>query len=118
MALRRSRTRAPLLTASLLSLFLAPGVSAQNSADVAPANAHARPYGTGWQCDFGYRQTSGLCAAIELPANAHVAGFSLGLGWECDRGYRHSGALCAKVDVPANAYSTDSSRGRRGWECD
>ena len=107
--MRRVHTPRPILATLLLSVLFASSASvafSQDAAGATPPNAHARPYGTGWQCDFGYRETNASCLVIQAPANAHVAEFSLGRGWECDRGYRETGSACAKVAVPANAYLT------------
>src|SRR5687768_6896947 len=104
-ALTRSAAHVLLLAAPLLSLLLMPDIaSSQNLGDPAPPNAHAKEYGAGWQCNFGYLQSNAQCVAIEAPADAHVVQSSFGRGWECDRGYREAGALCAKVAVPENAY--------------
>jgi hypothetical protein len=37
-----------------------------------PPNAHAKGYGDGWECDRGYRESGGSCAAIIVPANAYL----------------------------------------------
>jgi hypothetical protein len=98
-ALRRSHAYALLVTASLLTSFLASNVAfAQEPARGLPPNAHARPYGAGWQCDFGYREMNRGCVAILTPANGHLVESSFGRGWECNRGYRASDEECVKVE--------------------
>ena len=61
----------------VLSLFwMAPeAAAAQSVTPPPPANSHARGYGTGWECDYGYRESAGLCAATALPANAYLVDF-------------------------------------------
>ena len=83
-----------------------------------PRNAHARPYGSGWQCDYGFREASAGCLVIEAPANAYISDLSIRTGWECERGYREFDGGCLKIVVPANSHAIDSSYGRRGWDCD
>lgn len=116
--LRRPHATMFLLTTSLLSLLASSGAAFSQTAErPMPTKAHAKPYGTGWQCDFGHLERNGSCVPIQTPANAHLTELSFGRGWECDRGYRVSGDLCTKVEVPANAYLTDSPNGTRGWAC-
>src|SRR5258706_2010701 len=111
--LKRSPSNTPFLLTALLAVLLlwTPGAAfAQSSLGAAdmPANAHARPYGTGWQCDYGYREANRACAAIQMPANAYVSDFSFRSGWECERGYREISEACIKITVPANAHVVDS----------
>ena len=35
-----------------------------------PDNAHRKSYGHGWECNDGFRETSGACVAVQVPANA------------------------------------------------
>ena len=51
-----------------------------------PENATAKRYGSGWECNAGFRESGGACAAIKIPANASANGQSYGKGWECNRG--------------------------------
>jgi hypothetical protein len=70
-----------------LVLAIAPSVVfAQASRVEMPANAHAKSYGDGWECDRGFRNVAQACVAVKLPANAHTD--TSGDGWECRRGYR------------------------------
>jgi hypothetical protein len=88
---------------------------AQTTAISLPENAHVKSYGTGWECDIGYREADGRCAAIVAPANSHLTTRSYGPGWECERGYQKIGETCRTVAVPRNAYL--NHYGDR-WECD
>jgi len=98
----------------LLFLATAPAVSAaQPDLAETPMNAHAERYGTGWECDWGYRKVDQSCVAVAVPANAHLD--SSWEGWECSRGYRPVNGACAVVEVPPRAFL--DSRGR-DWECD
>jgi hypothetical protein len=45
-------------------------VLAQTSVVMVPENAHVKGYGTGWECNLGYREVNAGCAAIMVPANA------------------------------------------------
>jgi hypothetical protein len=77
----------------LLLLSVVPGVAAAEATLAkAPANAHAKKFGSGWDCDRGFRSTVDSCEALELPANAHI-GYS-GNDWTCDPGYRRQGDGC------------------------
>jgi hypothetical protein len=84
------------------------------SAEV-PANAHGQRYGSGWECDPGYRKAKQACAAVRVPANAYPTDTSYGTGWECSRGYQEVDKACVFIKVPPNAYLGAS--GDR-WKCD
>ena len=92
-------------------------VSAENDSPELPENARAKSYGSGWECERGYREANGACAAIGVPANAYLTNTSYGSGWECGRGYREDNGACAAVRVPANAYPTNTRSGN-GWKCE
>ena len=47
-------------------------VNAQSGSVRVPDNAHATGYGSGWECDRGFRKTDQACAAIIVPANAYL----------------------------------------------
>jgi len=97
-------------------LAAAPGLAlAQSGATEMPQNARAISYGSGWECDPGFRELDGACAAVKAPANAYPTDTSYGRGWECDHGYREGDETCIAVAVPANAYLDPSGE---GWECD
>lgn len=87
---------------------------AQDSAAGIPENAGARSDGSGWECDRGYRENDGSCAAVEVPANAYFVEASFGLGWKCDRGYRTVSEACVAVTVPKNAHLDYSGN---DWDC-
>ena len=77
----------------LVLLAIAPGVVfAQGSSGGIPKNAHARSYGSGWECDRGYREVNKACAAIEVPENAHLD--HSGNDWDCNRPYRKRQDRC------------------------
>jgi hypothetical protein len=109
-----------------------------------PENASSNYWGTGWQCNRGFRQVGASCEPVRIPANASLdywghdwtcnrgyyrsgeecvrvripANASLdywGTGWTCDRGYRRVGSGCEMVRVPANAHL---DYWRSGWQCD
>jgi hypothetical protein len=74
----------------LVFLLVASGVApAQGGSAVIPENAHAKSYGSGWECDRGYQLSNGGCEIVQLPANAFStsAASSYGRGWECGHGY-------------------------------
>ena len=69
-----------------------------------PKNAHAKSYRSGWECDQGFQEANGKCAAVQVPENAYPTDSSYGRGWGCSRGYRRSGAACAAMLRPVNAF--------------
>jgi hypothetical protein len=81
-----------------------------------PENASVRKYGSGWQCDRGYRKVDVNCKAINVPDNAYPTNRSYGRGWECTRGYRMKDEACVIINVPPNAYLGSSGVG--SWKCD
>ena len=89
-------------------------VFAQPIASAMPDNAVAKNYGGGWECAPGYRERSGACTAVNVPANAYPINASYGRGWECDRGYKAVGDTCSEITVPTNAYL--NSFGDE-WQC-
>jgi hypothetical protein len=145
----RRATRSGVTGAALLGIFVASQIAAAASPErtVMPSHALANPYGTGWECEHGYRRVNDTCAVVAVPANAYLdangnrwrcsRGFlnvneacvgikvpanaflddSYGTGWACARGYRHMKGACVAVQIPANAYAVDSSVGS-GWECE
>jgi hypothetical protein len=87
---------------------------AQSSSGAVPANAHAKSYGSGWECDQGFHENSGSCEAVILPANAFPTGNSYDRGWDCSHGFQERDNTCVIVTVPAHAY-LDASGG--WWAC-
>ena len=80
-----------------------------------PANASARNFGEGWECDRGYRREDNACLAIIVPENAYATNRSYGTGWECMHGFQEvDGAICLEVVVPDGGYLDPS--GQR-WNC-
>jgi hypothetical protein len=117
--MRRHRT---LLINSLILLAFqvaAPGVAlAQGGSAEIPENAHVNSYGSGWQCNYGYKAVDEACVAVKVPENGYlVADSAFGPGWQCDRGYRAVDEACVAVKVPENGYLADSGYGS-GWQCD
>jgi hypothetical protein len=133
---------------ALMAIGVATVASAANPPrNTLPKNAIANAYGSGWECEHGFRRVSDACAAISLPANAYLdasgnrwrcdRGYlsvneacvaikvpahayldeSYGTGWRCDRGYRETKGACSAVQIPVHAYAVDSSVGS-GWECE
>lgn len=106
--------------ALLLSALLVAGPDiafAQGPSGAIPENARAKSYGGGWECNRGYRETKGACAAVKVPANAYATDTSYGRGWDCDWGYKEitrRAGRCVAVKPPTNAYVHAS--GDR-WEC-
>ena len=98
----------------LLSLLLSGSALAQTAANTKPENSHPREYGSGWECDTGYREHKGKCLKVVVPANAHLSNRSYDRGWSCDWGYREQDGACALIKIPKNAF-LDSSGSR--WEC-
>ena len=86
---RMRRHSAVLICGPVLFAFLATisGVSPAHdrSAEIPgaerPENAHAKRYGVGWECDYGYRAVDGACVAIRVPANGYLFDSSYGPGW-------------------------------------
>jgi len=110
--MRMTRLRQALIL--LLSLTFAAGVaSAEGNPVVAPRDAHMKRYGSGWECDRGYREVDNACAVIEVPANALLG--SRGRDWECARGFRRVDQSCVAVKIPPNAYLDTHGP---GWRCD
>jgi len=114
---RRALSMRPLMLLALC-IALPQAAFSQGTATPAPQNSHPKGYGTGWECDYGYREAAGSCVAIVIPSNGHSTDSAFGPGWDCDRGYRSVSGNCIAVKVPANAHLTDTSYGRNGWECD
>ncbi len=80
-----------------------------------PENASAKSYGSGWDCDIGYRLNGDNCAAVVAPENAYETNRTYGLGWECHHGFRKlDQAACVAVVVPDGGF-LDPSGG--GWHC-
>lgn len=96
----------------LLCLSVMP-VVAEAQVDEIPMNAHAKRYGAGWECDWGYRAGARSCEPIRVPAHAHLDGF--GARWDCDRGYRDLNDVCVPVEVPPHAFLNASGH---GWKCE
>lgn len=80
-----------------------------------PENAGAKSYGSGWECNVGYRLSGDGCAAVIMPENAFETKQSYGPGWECHHGFRRSDDIaCVAVVVPEGGFLGPS--GER-WHC-
>ena len=55
-------------------------------------NATPRNYGSGWDCDRGYKVDGDLCKAVVIPANANLS--DTGDRWQCKRGYLKRSNKC------------------------
>lgn len=101
--LQRTRTMPAYILIFLLaivpSLVFAKGVT-----NDVPENATAKSYGNGWNCNQGYRESKGACAAVKVPANAYPTNKTYGQGWECKRGFREVNNNCNHIKVPKNGY--------------
>ena len=106
------------LVALILTFFLTTPVhvSASASDEPPPENASLRLYGTGWQCNRGFKESDGACKALEVPVHAYVTDTTYGQGWSCRRGYQQKDQACVAIALPANAYL----RANRGdsWKCE
>ncbi len=81
-------------------------------ADEIPPNSKPNPYGKGWTCNSGYKQSGGKCIAVEMPENAKLD--YTGHGWTCNSGYKQSGGKCIAVEMPENAKLDYTGH---GWTC-
>ena len=68
-------------------------VFAQAGSVELPENARAKSYGSGWECERGYREDNGACVVVDVVENAHLD--SSGNDWECNRPYRKRQGNCA-----------------------
>ncbi|MEO0917829.1 MAG: hypothetical protein AAFY31_12745, partial [Pseudomonadota bacterium] len=107
----------------LVALFLATGAVALNSTatyaqdgvGTPPENAQKRSYGSGWNCNIGYRVNDGICIELDIPENAYATGRSYGTGWACRRGFEEmDGKVCVAIFVPENAFLRSSGY---DWQC-
>ena len=114
--MRRHRTLVihPLTVLAFLATPASGVALAQGGSAEIPENAHANSYGSGWQCDYGYRAVDEACVAVQVPENGYLADFAYGPGWQCDRGYRAVDEACVAVKVPENAHIDLFGD---GWEC-
>lgn len=103
--LRDVRMRYPKFVTFLTLSCVALGAFAAQAGTVSiPSNAHKKDYGSGWECDKGFREKRSGCAAVYIPENAFGTNSSFGLGWECSWGYRQVEQHCAAFQIPENAY--------------
>jgi hypothetical protein len=96
-----------------LAVAVPPVYGQADSAGV-PPNAAADRYGSGWNCNRGFRQVDGGCERVRVPPNAIATKTSFGRGWKCRRGYQEVKETCVPIIVPPNAY-LDASGVR--WDC-
>jgi membrane protease subunit HflC len=88
---------------------------AQEGKGALPSNATAKTYGSGWECDRGYRKNAGSCIAVTLPVNAYLTDSNHGVGWACQHGFKQNDVNCLPVALPANAFLSGRSGDR--WSC-
>ena len=55
----------------LFALLIAGPVFAQGHSVGMPEHASPERYGSGWECDRGYREINGTCIAVKVPADAY-----------------------------------------------
>ena len=80
----------------LVLLAAAPGHAFSQGHSVGiPEHASAKRFGSGWECDRGYRAAREACVALEIPENAHLD-YS-GNDWECNEPYRKRQDRCARM---------------------
>ncbi|MEL7081125.1 MAG: hypothetical protein AAGK82_06910, partial [Pseudomonadota bacterium] len=60
---------------------------AQDGVGLPPEDAQKRSYGSGWNCNLGFRVVDGNCVPLDVPENAFATGRSYGTGWACRRGF-------------------------------
>jgi hypothetical protein len=114
--IQQSCSMSALLLVLIIISVLAPGAArAYDGSTKIPENAHAKSYGGGWECNYGYKEENNTCRPIKIPDHAYLN--SYGSRWECNRGYRSSGRACVAIKVPANGYLDDASYGP-GWRCE
>jgi hypothetical protein len=108
------RIRSHLFSLVLLALASCLGAAATHADEAGggPQNSHATRYGSGWECNRGYKASAQSCVAIEVPANAYLD--SNGREWRCDRGYEKASGRCTRIEVPPNGFL--GSRGS-AWKC-
>lgn len=83
----RSGTGRVLTLSAAAHLRVLSGVaSTEAGAAGVPENASAKAYGDGRVCNRGFRQDSGACLVIAVPANAPATKTSCGRGWQSRRG--------------------------------
>ena len=81
------------------------------TAEALPPHAHVKHFGSGWECDRGYREIDRACEAIVLPPGGNLE--PLGRGWRCDRGYQKVVGHCATIDAYPNGFLTANATGRK-----
>jgi len=54
---------------------------AQAAPGEAPDNATATRYGSGWQCNRGFREVSGACIAVKVSDNGYATKSPYGRAW-------------------------------------
>ncbi len=69
-------------------------VFAQAGSVELPDNALAKGYGSGWECERGYRAVNNACVTVNVAESAHLD--SSGNDWECNRPYRKKQGKCAQ----------------------
>lgn len=112
--IRIANALAPALLVTFLAAVSSGSAAGQGNGIGIPENAHAKTYGSGWECNRGYAENVGACTPIQMPANAHLTNSSYGRGWDCNRGFREARSTCMPFEIPANAYLNASGN---GWKC-
>jgi hypothetical protein len=80
----------------LMLLAAVPGhVLARDPSVAMPEHVGAKRYGTGGECDRGYRAAREDCVPVKIPENADLD-YS-GTDWECNEPYRKRQGKCARI---------------------
>ena len=95
-------------------LLLALPAHPQSARSAMPANASAKTYGEGWECNIGFRPRGDACAAVVVPENAYFDNGPYSIGWLCKRGFAPTGQTCEAIELPVNAHL---ARTGNRWEC-
>src|SRR5690349_3296388 len=56
----------------LLAMAALPAMALSQTPSPLPPNSHARDYGTGWDCNHGYRQDNRTCVRVQVPQNGYL----------------------------------------------
>jgi len=77
-----------------------------------PPHAVWQSWGSGWECQRGYRKEGERCVEVDVPPHAFLDYF--GHAWRCHRGYQQEGDGCVPVRVPEHAHLSYAGR---DWSC-
>ena len=69
-----------------------------------PENGKINVYGSGWDCQRGFKKSGDTCVKVDVPLNGKINVY--GNGWDCQRGFKKIGSLCKKVVTTENTKPT------------